>query len=371
MAVQIVACEQVSRLGVGLAPFSNDAGSAIPILAGAYPHAGLVQQPDLIPLRDVPASGIRQMDPLTRATLSCAQRVLTAAGLDEAHLDAEKSGLILGSAFGCTDSNEAFLQPLVHSGPRFVQPVVFRNTVSNAVAGHLSIALGFRGSNSVLNSGMLAGIQALAYAFEEVSAGYCQVLLTGACDWSSSVMIQRYLMHAASECPPVLPLIDGACLLVLASRADGESRAWYLRGYGLGYAASGRWAETLTATAQLAIDRAEIPFDQIDMVVLQGYATMWWARPSGQVRVSLSRLIETMLSSGRMVCRAENTALPAMLSLVDCLLNLPRLRPPSLFFRNGPQDQGDRLPGAPRALLYASLGADGSVANLVLQYEVN
>jgi hypothetical protein len=371
MAVKIVAWAQISHLGVGPAPFSKEAGPIMSALADSYPHAGLDQQSDSIPLRDVAASEIRQMDLLTRTTLSCAQRAMKAAGLDETRLDAERAGLILGSAFGCAASNEAFLQPLVRRGPRFVQPVVFRNTVSNAVAGHLSIALGLRGSNSVLNSGMLAGIQALAYAFEEISAGHCQILLAGACDGSSSVMVQRYLARASSEGPPVLPLIDGACLLILASRADTENGAWYLRGYGLGYAASGRWGETLMATAKGALDRAGITFDQVDMIVLQGHATAWWARASRPMRADLRQRIETMLSSGRLVYAAENTALPAMLALVDCLVNLPRLRSPSLFFREGFQDRGDPLPGIPRFLLYGSMGADGSVASWVLQYEGN
>lgn len=160
---------QISCLGAGIEALRDKQHHGIDFWNSFYPHATISADNDFLSIEGWnESSETRQMDSLARYSVACASLAMQHSTLDLGNIAKERAGIILGSAFGCTSSNHAFLETFLTGGPRRTSPIVFRNTVSNAAAGHLAIAFKFLGSNSVLNSGMVSGPQAIAFAFEEI-----------------------------------------------------------------------------------------------------------------------------------------------------------------------------------------------------------
>lgn len=301
----------------------------------------------------------RQMDQLTKCTVACAELALQAS---PEQCSPDRSGIIVGSAFGCTTSNHQYLAALISAGPRRTSPIVFRNTVSNAAAGHLSIAFRFTGSNSVLNSGMVSGLQALAFAYEEIAGGNCDLVLSGASDVVSALVRKRFALHNKQYGRTTLPLMDGACLLTLRSERTNNEVCWRLAGYGMGFLPLEKPETVFAAVMNRALQSAGIPSgNEVDILQLHGELSDYWVRSSPDESVKAAA--EQMIIGTRKLPFPENTAVPAMLSLTASLLALRKRRLHGLFSEQGAERV---LKVSPRYVLFAALGGDGNVVVLVL-----
>ena len=363
--VRIAAMDQISALGVGLDPIAGLQSMAVARQDAWYPHAKLTEVAgDTAPVSVKPGE-LRQMDEMTRVTVACAERVLAASGIAVGEIDPQRRAIMIGSAFGCTATNHDFLDMFLQKGARFVKPVVFRNTVSNAVAGHLAVTLGFKGANSVINSGMVSGLQALAYAFEEVRHGDCDVALSGASDCASSVMVKRYVAAARHDCGGQFPLMDGACLMVLANAEYAGASPWSVAGYSLGYGNAVDFQARLERLLNNALDNAALEFDDLGAIVLHGNATACWFRTPAE-HEAIGEVCRRMGAEGVAAC-GESTAVPTMLALSETLHALPMLRSPRLFVK---PDAGGvtALAAQPEYVAFVSSGADGGMAVLIFAF---
>ncbi len=122
------------------------------------------------------------MDRIALMTAASARMALDDAGVKINENNRDRTGIILGTAFGATDITLQFASTLLTEGPASVNPILVPNTVMNAPAGHTSIELGFRGINTTVTHFAVSAETAIAYAAAEIRRGTADFILTGGVD---------------------------------------------------------------------------------------------------------------------------------------------------------------------------------------------
>jgi 3-oxoacyl-(acyl-carrier-protein) synthase len=107
--------------------------------------------------------------------LACRQAAAEAELGDPAVLC--QTGLVVGSQFGDLRSTEAFSLGFLRRGPLGLSPLLFPNTVMNAMAGMTSIALGLKGPMLTLNQVGVAGELVVARALALLRAGRASAVI--------------------------------------------------------------------------------------------------------------------------------------------------------------------------------------------------
>ncbi|MCZ6875747.1 MAG: beta-ketoacyl synthase N-terminal-like domain-containing protein [bacterium] len=110
------------------------------------------------------------------ATIACREAIAD-ANLTESEARA-RMGLVLGTEYGDLRSTEAFDLGFLRRGPRGLSPLLFPNTVMNAMAGTASLALGIKGPMLTLNQPGVAGEVAVARAINLIRAGRASAVVT-------------------------------------------------------------------------------------------------------------------------------------------------------------------------------------------------
>lgn len=122
-----------------------------------------------------PAGQWRRMSRLARMAAVCAAPL--AAGLDP-----ETTPVVWGTSIGECVPTQRFLTRLFDEGPQAASPLAFQNSVYNAPAGHLSIALGLRGASETVSCGGATGLVALRRGLELLALGAPAVLVVAGSD---------------------------------------------------------------------------------------------------------------------------------------------------------------------------------------------
>ncbi|MEK8016654.1 MAG: beta-ketoacyl synthase N-terminal-like domain-containing protein [Candidatus Parabeggiatoa sp.] len=356
--VIITRYEQISAFGCGIQALEQ-AKMDVLFNAGEQvaPHYGATKDYDFFRLTSLVSNQeTRQMDELGRITVTCAHLVLQ----QEQNINKEKTGIFLGGGFGCQVSNQSFIDSLIEHGSRFVKPIVFRNTASNAPAGHLAINFALTGTNIVFNSGMVSGAQALALAFHELHSGESEVILTGASDCCTPLLVERYRQQTQQNTVSnPIPLLDGAMIGVLRL-SEITTPGWHLLAVNLGRISASAPSRTLTALIEDCLVRAGIDFEQVDNVLLNAGASCYWSRRSEPQ--TLNQVIEIL--SEILPVQVENTAVVPMLALAQALQNLPKSMPPLLFM---PEAQKTNCSNN-GYFIFCTVGHDENAVILVLNY---
>jgi len=130
----------------------------------------------------ISVKNLRRMDKIALMTAASARMALDDAGIKITEGNRDRTGIILGTAFGATDVTLQFASTLLTDGPALVNPILVPNTVMNAPAGHTSIELGFRGINTTVTHFAVSAETAIAYAAAEIRRGTSDFILTGGVD---------------------------------------------------------------------------------------------------------------------------------------------------------------------------------------------
>lgn len=158
----------------------------------------------------------------------------------------ERTGIIMGTAFGGVQSMLKFNADVRAKGPSAVNPIIFPDTVSNAPAGYAAIAFGTQGMNATLSTGFSSGLRALRVAYEQVASGSLVAALAGGYDelipdlchyWQTSGVLSAngsasrpFDSHRNGFYPG-----EGAVVLLLETRANAEQRGAQIYGQLLGF----------------------------------------------------------------------------------------------------------------------------------------
>lgn len=216
---------------------------------------------------------LRQMDLLSRYALLAAKLALEDARLDLSQVCAERIGVVLGTALGSLESDMRHQQNLLRlKNPQLINSIVFRNTASNIPATHVSILFGFKGVNATITSGMIAGAQAMACAYDLLLERRADIILSGFIEKTPEVLTK---LLDRTKCSNSNNFSEGAAVLTLETEesARQKGRAIYagVGGYG---AADGHshLGEALEAAMLRAMSDAGVHPSRVDYVCTSGCA---------------------------------------------------------------------------------------------------
>jgi len=172
---------------------------------------------------------LRPLDRTGRIVAAAAKLALEHSGWSQERLRNHEVGLALGTMFCSVHTISEFDRCGLTTGPSFVSPMDFANTVLNAAAGQTAIWHGLRGINSTIASGATSGLMALGYAADLIRYGGHTALLAGGADefcFESFCGFERAGLLCKSDADGELPvpfsvhrtgftLSEGAALLML------------------------------------------------------------------------------------------------------------------------------------------------------------
>ena len=336
----------------------------------------------------------RRLSRASQLAVVAARIALADAGSQPGQLP--MAGLVLGSHWGDFRSSEAFARGFLERGPLGLSPLIFPNTVMNAMAAQVSIALGLRGPVLTLNEMDVAGELAVARAHALLLAGRARAVLAGGSDEMSPVLYRELgrlgLMSPTDPGPEACRPFDrrasgtvlgeGATFLVLEAADAAEARgarvyaelagaAWgNLPSPPRGFPPPGR---PEPRAIRRALAAAHVTPDTIDAVLLTGSGRpaqdaceldlVARALPPGQARVSAL----TPLAGEHAGLGALRTAAAALAVTGSALPLLPELSEPirsDLRFVTAPSE-GERV--LPKAAMVHGLARGGAHVALVLR----
>ncbi len=175
----------VSALGVGVGADVVEALARTPAIGPirAFPTAGLrshlgAEVGDLTPY--LTPEEVRRLSRVCQLAVVACRLAMADAGVEAGALPG--LGLVLGSQWGDFRSSEEFARGYLARGPLGLSPMIFPNTVMNAMAALAAINLGARGPMLTVNQAGIAGELAVARAAGLVAAGRAPAVLAGGVD---------------------------------------------------------------------------------------------------------------------------------------------------------------------------------------------
>ena len=174
-AAVITGLGHIGPLGSGgrdiITAFVRANTTAIGPLAGFPTHDSTRRLGALIPESALePTEEARRWSRLGHMAVTACRHAVADAGITESKT-LHRFGLVIGSEYGDLQSTEAFDAGFLRRGPRGLSAFLFPNTVMNATAGTVSMALEVKGPMLTLNQPGVAGELAVARAIALIEAG--------------------------------------------------------------------------------------------------------------------------------------------------------------------------------------------------------
>jgi 3-oxoacyl-[acyl-carrier-protein] synthase II len=302
-------------LAAALAGAAPPAGSEVDRAAGYHLGRGarralLSPTPELA--RWLSPAESRRMSPPSRMAVVAARLALADAHLDEppsagppsvaplsagpisvAPPSAGPTSVVLATAFGPCSFSEALLRQVLLEEPEAASPYFFTESVANAAAAQIAIAIGARGPNLTICQREAGALIAAGRAAAEVAAGRSARALAGAVDEMSPLLhalLDRFGALArpagADRCETARPFdrrrsgflaADGAAVLVLEGAAAagrrGAAPLARILGWGSAFDSSapphgwGTGGAALGRALLRVLDRAGVDAAAVDLVV--------------------------------------------------------------------------------------------------------
>ncbi len=167
----------LERGGCELTPVDRSAGWH---LENSARLAGLAAPPP-VGMGPAPAEA-RRMSPASRMALAAARGALAQARWAPQDIASERTAVCLGTAFSSTSFTVKLLEQIELQGPQAASPFLFMETVANAHAGQVALALGARGPNATITQREVSGASALLRARALLQQGAADRVLAGGVD---------------------------------------------------------------------------------------------------------------------------------------------------------------------------------------------
>jgi hypothetical protein len=154
---------------------------------------------------------LARMDRLCALALVACDGALLDAGTTA---EGERTAVVLGTAFGCHATNEDYYRGVVAGGAAAASPRLFAYTLPSSPVGEVSIHFAIRGPAVAVAPGLTAGLDAIAAAQRELSAGRADRALIVAADVATPLGER---LHGT-------PILDGAAALFVEPAGDRRAR---------------------------------------------------------------------------------------------------------------------------------------------------
>jgi len=242
----------------------------------------------------------RYVDPQRSALWSRLSKLAVTGGIlarDDARgesIQGERTGVILGTGYGCTYEFEEQFKTWLEKGWKRLKPISVPRLMPNAPASHLAIQFGARGINFTVSTACSSGAIAAALAVQQIRAGAIDACFTGGADyvvnastaavWNALRVLARRSGADASRPFSAdrdgLVLGEGCAILLLEEREAALRRGARVHaevtGIGLTNDATnivGPDVEGEAAAVRAAIEDAGLSPKDIDYVNAHGTAT--------------------------------------------------------------------------------------------------
>lgn len=148
--------------------------------ASDYPSKIAGEVKDFDPVQYLDRKEARKTDRFIQFALAASIEALDHAGFAITDDNADRVGVIVGSAIGGLATFERGVRTLQERGPRRVSPFFIPMTLVDMAAGYVSIQLGARGPNLATVSACSTGAHAIGEAAATIKRGAADVMLAGA-----------------------------------------------------------------------------------------------------------------------------------------------------------------------------------------------
>ncbi len=181
----------------------------------------------------------RRMSWLSRFGVAAAHMAVADAGLGEGGGEpGEKVAILTATTFGSPTVTEKLLRAILEQGPEAASPMLFPESVANAPAAQIAIALRARGPNLTLTQRAAGPLLALGRGAREIRRGRAKRALVGVADEIHPIqhaVLDRFraLATDSGEGERARPfcrrrngflLADGATMVMLEREADAKAR---------------------------------------------------------------------------------------------------------------------------------------------------
>lgn len=129
----------------------------------------------------------RRFSPSSRFAVAAAQQAFADAGIDAGGGDAARTSVRLGVSFGPSSITERLLEQILNGNPQDASPMLFMESVANAPAGQVAMALDLRGPNAAIAQREAAAVLAFIGGVSDIASGRCDRALVGAVDEMTSI----------------------------------------------------------------------------------------------------------------------------------------------------------------------------------------
>jgi 3-oxoacyl-(acyl-carrier-protein) synthase len=120
------------------------------------------------------------MSPPSKLAVAAARMALRCAGISAS--DEDGTAVVIATAFGPSTNTEALLKQILDEGPEAASPSLFMESVANAPAAQIAIALKARGSSVTVCQREAGPLIALGTGAAEIAAGRAGRVLAGSVD---------------------------------------------------------------------------------------------------------------------------------------------------------------------------------------------
>jgi beta-ketoacyl-acyl-carrier-protein synthase II len=245
----------------------------------------------------IPPKEARHMDRSVQFAVVAGHEALRDAGYTLTAANAERTGIIIGTAAGGLNTIWQQQKILDERGPRRVSPFFIANMLPDAATGQMAIALGARGPNMAVASACATSSHAIGEAWETIRRGDADAVLAGGTDAviTPLVLAGFCVMRALANdpdperaCKPFdanrngFVLSEGAALVMLEDLESAKARGAHIYAEMIGYGSAndaydmfGQSEDGVAAVSmmQRALRKAGLPPDAVDYISAHGTGT--------------------------------------------------------------------------------------------------
>ena len=241
---------------------------------------------------------VRRTDRYTHLAMAAAGEAWRDAGLEQASIDLDRSGVLVGSGIGGLRTLEEQHTILKDRGPKKVSPFMIPMMINNIASGHISMHFGLRGPNFAIVSACATATHSIGEGWRLIRESEADLIIAGGSEAAvvglglSGFGAMKALSTRNDEPTRAsrpfdkgrdgFVLSEGAGVIVLEEYNHAKKRNARIYGEILGYGATAD-AYHLTAPApegagaaramRIALQHAKISPEQVDYINAHGTST--------------------------------------------------------------------------------------------------